>query len=371
MTWTSPDSLGEPDEVGFGSSRPPSGRWPGRRWPRWPLILAGAAVIAVVAVLTLGRHPVRLLSAQSPVAITQTGHRLLGVRGGWELLGYGPNRAVRVQLARGRITQTLVPSIGSTGPVSFVTGPTQMIIRPLDVVPGYLVPDGKPARPLRGVLSHGGAVVPGPRPDEVWLQNSPNSLALVRLDGSRTGVSIHLPPGEWWLATPNGRGYVLLSGVGEIYDVWPGGGRYIGGILAAAGPTRWLTVNCYRPQPCAEVVTNTATGAHRELGGPAVASVSPGVIAPDGATAAIYRVTPGGQVTLHLLSLATGTDQQLAVRLNQSAVGPGTLAWSPDSRWLFVITEHGGLAAVNARTWQAEGLGVRLPWLSQIAVRPG
>jgi len=184
-------------------------------------------------------------------------------------------------------------------------------------------------------------------------------------------VSIHLPPGEWWLASPNGRGNVLLSGVGEIFDVWPGGFRYVGGILAAVGPTRWLTVNCYRPRPCVDVVTDPATGAHRDLGGPAVTPASPGVISPDGASAAIYRVTPGGHVALHLLDLATGTDRQVAVRLNQDAVGPGTLVWSPDSRWLFVITAHGGLAAVNARSLQAEGLGVRLPWLSQIATRPG
>jgi hypothetical protein len=381
MTWSSPQSPGEPDEVGFGSSRPPrrrwpgsrwpGGRWPGSRWARWPLVLAGAAVVAAAAVLTLGRHPVKLSSAQSQVTVTQAGHPLLGVRGGWELVGYGPNRAVRIQLARGRVTQTLVPPLASTGPVSFVAGPAQMVIRPLDVVPGYLVPDGKPARPLRGVLSHGGWVIPGPRPGEAWLQDSARSLALVRLDGSRTGVSIHLPPGEWWLASPNGRGNVLLSGVGEIFDVWPGGFRYVGGILAAVGPTRWLTVNCYRPRPCVDVVTDPATGAHRDLGGPAVTPASPGVISPDGASAAIYRVTPGGHVALHLLDLATGTDQQVAVRLNQNAAGPGTLAWSPDSRWLFVITAHGGLAAVNARSLQAEGLGVRLPWLSQIATRPG
>src|SRR5580692_10908908 len=130
MTWSSPESPGEPDEVGFGSARPPrirwpGGRWPGSRWARWPLILAGAAVIAVAAVLTLGRYPVKLSSAQSPVTVTQAGHRLLGVRGGWELVGYGPNRAVRVQLARGRVTQTLVPPLASTGPVSFVAGPAQ------------------------------------------------------------------------------------------------------------------------------------------------------------------------------------------------------------------------------------------------------
>ena len=109
MTWSSAESLGEPDEVGFGSPRPPR-----RRWPRWPLILAGAgaAVIAVAAVLTLGRHPVKLASAQSQVTVTDAGHRLLGVRAGWELLGYGPGRVVRVQPAQGRVTQTVVPAAG-------------------------------------------------------------------------------------------------------------------------------------------------------------------------------------------------------------------------------------------------------------------
>jgi hypothetical protein len=371
MTWSSAESQGEPDEVGFGSPRPPR-----RRWPRWPLILAGAgaAVIAVAAVLALGRHPVKLASAQSQVTVTDAGHRLLGVRAGWELLGYGPGRVVRVQPALGRITQTVVPALGSTGPFSFVVGPSQVIVRPWDVEPGYLVADGQPARPLPSVLGEGGETLPGPRPGEVWVQNSARSFALARLDGGKTGISIRLPAGGWWLASPNGRGALLLSGVGEIYDVWPGGSRHFGGMLAAVGPTRWLTVNCYRPHRCADVVTDPATGTQQELGGPAVASVSaasPGVIAPDGATAAIFRVTPSGRVTLHLLSLATGTDQQIAVPLSQRAGGAGTLAWSPDSRWLFVVTAHGRLAAVNARTLQTEGLGARLPWLSQIATRPG
>ncbi len=272
MTWSSPESPGEPDEVGFGSARPPRVRWPGSRWPRrsgwarWPLILAGAAVIAVAAVLTLGRHPVKLAAAQSQVTVTEAGHRLLGVRAGWELLGYGPNRAVRVQLARGRVTQTVVPALGSTGPVSFVAGPSQMIIRPWDVVPGYLVPDGKPARPLPGVLGQGGEVLPGPRPGEVWVQDPPRSLALVRLDGSRTGVSIRLPAGEWWLASPNGRGDVLLSGVGEIFDVWPGGSRRRRDARGGR-PDPLADRELRPPAPCADVVIDPATGAQRQLGG--------------------------------------------------------------------------------------------------------
>ena len=372
MTWSSPESLDGPDEVGFGSARPPRRRWP--RGPRWPLILAGATVIAIAAVLVLGRHPARSAPARAAVTATEAGHRLLGVRAGWELLGYGPRRAVRVQLARGRVIQTVLPGLASNGPVSFVAGPSQMIIRPWDFVPGYLVPDGRPARPLTGVLGRGGEVLPGPRPGEVWVQRSyrVTSLSLARLDGSMTGVSMRLPAGGWWLASPDGRGDVLLTGVGEIYEAWPGGSRHIGGMLAAVGPTRWLTVTCNRPHRCADVVIDPVTGAQRRLGGPPVASVSaasPGAIAPDGATAALFRVTAGGQVTLHLVSLATGADQRIAIPLGPDSVGPGKLAWSPDSRWLFVITAHGGLAAVNPGTQRVEGLGVPLPWLSQIAIR--
>jgi hypothetical protein len=55
--------------------------------------------------------------------------------------------------------------------------------------------------------------------------------------------------------------------------------------------------------------------------------------------------------------------------VNQESAGTQALAWSPDSRWLFVITARGYLAAINARTQRVEGLGVTLPPVSQIAVR--
>ena len=372
MTWSDPGPLGQPDEVGFGSSRPPRRPWP--RPPRWPLILGGAAVIAVAVALALGRHPAKPAQAQGRAAVTvsQAGHRLLGVRAGWDLLGFGPISAVRVQFARGRVAQTILPALQSEGPVSFVAGPSQMIIRPWDFVPGYVIPDGAPPQQLSGALGHGGAALPGPRPDEVWVQENSMTLALARMDGRRIGRFIRLPADGWWLASANGRGGVLLSGVGEVYDVWPGGSRHIGGMLAAVGPTRWLTVDCYRPHRCTDVVIDPARGVQRQLGGLPVMSVSassPGAIAPDGATAAVFRVTAGGQVSLHLLNLATGADQRVAVPLGQPSGGPGTLAWSPDSRWLFVLTAHGGLAAVNDRTRQVQSLGVRLPWLSQIAIR--
>ena len=77
----------------------------------------------------------------------------------------------------------------------------------------------------------------------------------------------------------------------------------------------------------------------------------------------------GDRVTLHLVNLVSGADQLIAVSLDEGSADDQTLAWSSDSRWLFVVAAQGKLAAVNARTRHVEGLGVELPPLSQIAVR--
>src|SRR5258705_4020737 len=82
MSWPSPETPGGgPDEVGFGSARPP-----GRRWPRWPLVLAGTAVIAVAVVLALGRHPARPAPARTAGTVTQARRRPLRRRAGCGLL---------------------------------------------------------------------------------------------------------------------------------------------------------------------------------------------------------------------------------------------------------------------------------------------
>ena len=54
----------------------------------------------------------------------------------------GPDGVVRIELARGRITRTAVPPVDSSGPISFLAGPGSAIVRPLDAVAGYAVPDG-------------------------------------------------------------------------------------------------------------------------------------------------------------------------------------------------------------------------------------
>ncbi len=161
----------------------------------------------------------------------------------------------------------------------------------------------------------------------------------------------------------------------------PEGFRRFTGTPAAVGPPWWLIVVCRGagPRPagqdgsgqsrCVDVVINLQTGARRTLPGPPpdTAGIS-GVVVPDGLAAAVFRGT-GSRVTLHLLNLASGAGRRLGVRLARGTPGPQTLAWSPDSRWLFVVAADGRLDAVNARTGQVQGLGLTLPPVGQIAVR--
>ena len=366
---TRPGDLDEADEVRFGSRRQPASWRSG-----WLLIACGAALAAVAAGVVLGRGN-RLPRARPASPAGEVSPRQLSLRGNWELFGYGSGWVVRIQFASGRITRTAVPPVLSGGPVTFVVGPHQAIIRPLDFVPGYLVPDGHPARRLPGALGSGGTVIPGPQPGTAWVQAGfqVTSMPLVRMDGAETGVSLRLPPGGPWLAIPDGRGYALVGGAGYggLYDVRPGGFRRIAGMLAAVGPTRLLIVDCRAGHRCSDVVVDQAGGAPRTLPGPSAEpepGAAPGVIAPDGSAAAVIRVS-GDRVTLHLLSLVSGADQQISVSLDQESAADQTLAWSPDSRWLFIVAAHGELAAVNARTRHVEGLGVELPPIGQIAIR--
>jgi len=374
-------ALDEGDQVSFGPRRP-VGRWrPGRLLIACGAVLAAVAAAAVTLIIGHGNNPPRARPASTGAVSTgEAGPRLLGVRASWELFGYGDGRVVRIQFASGLITQTAVP-VQNIGTASLVVGPHEAIISHLDMVPGYLVPDGRPARPLSGPLGNGGIAIPGPQPGTAWVQATfqATSIPLVRMDGTETGVSVRLPPGRGYSqATPDGRGGVLVGDytetAGTLYDVRPGGIQPIAGTVAAVtavGPTRWLVVDCQTGRRCSYVVVDPATGAQHTLPGPSAEFVSGetrGVIAPDGSAAAIAAAS-GDRVTLHLLNLVSGSDQQIPVSLDPESAADQTLAWSPDSRWLFVVTAQGKLAAVDARTGHVEGLGVSLPPLSLIAVR--
>ena len=375
-------ALDDNDEVGFGPRRPDGRRPSGRLLIACGAVLAAVAAVAATLVTGHGSNPPRAQPAStgaastSAVSTVEAGPHLLGVRGSWELFGYGPGGLVRIQFALGRITQTAVP-VRSGEPVSLVVGPHEAIISHLDYLPAYLVPDGRPARPLSGVLGQGGIVLPGPQPGTAWVEAGPSatSMPLVRMDGTETGVSAPLPPSLGTGAGSDGRGGVLVidySPTGSTWeDVRPGGFQPIAGNLVAVGPTRWLAADCPTGHRCSYAIVDPATGARNPLPGPS-AEFQPepglGVIAPDGSAAAIVAAS-GDRVTLQLLNLVSGSDQQIPVSLDAESLTYQMLAWSPDSRWLFVVTAQGKLAVVDARTGHVESLGVSLPSLSLIAVR--
>jgi hypothetical protein len=318
-------------------------------------------------------------STALPAVTTDLHRRLLGVTSSWELFARGDDLVVRIQPALGRVTQTHLPSLASDGPVGFLALRDRVLIRPLDVVPGYQVRDGGAAVELTGPLRAGGAVFPGPDLDHVWLAvGTPGSaeLVLLRADDPRAERFLPLPPDASPFAmTSDGAGSVLLDGVGGVYLVRSDGLRRITtGTLLAAGPTGWLTLECDPRYRCSIILRDrsgparTVTGdtfGTGSLGGYALG----GVISPDGTAAAIFEPTQGPAPVLDLLQLRTVGRRRVEVDVGD---GPdqGTLAWSPDSRWLFVLDAAGRLHVVDPVTGTGSELLPGLPRLVQLSVRP-
>jgi hypothetical protein len=347
------------------------------------LLLACLVAGAIFAVIRQSGPPHKPPASQPapsrPPAVTvvNVGHPLLGITSDWQLFGLSADSIVEVQLKAGRITRTILPPQEGSGPVSFIVGPRQAIIRPLDNVPGYVVPDGRPARPLTGLLARGDLLLPGPSPAEEWaVSGSGNTLPLLGPSGQATSVRLTLP--RHWpaqSAMADGRGDVLLfDDHGQQFDAGPGSLRPVGALLVAIGPKRWLGLACQHGR-CRNVVIDVATGARRTLAGPPVSIVTwpwpwqPGVVSPDGTTAAVIEAGGRGHVFLNLVDLASGVATTIDLPMTQTSSSQ-MLAWSPDSRWLIVVDAGGQLLAVNRLSHRVESLGVPLPEVTQIAVRP-
>jgi hypothetical protein len=252
-------------------------------------------------------------------------------------------------------------------------------------VPGYVVPDGKPARLLSGALAHAGILLPGPTSTQQWLAG--DYLSLVgpggKAEPAHFGPAVPAEPQQ--NVVPDGRGdLVLVTTSGSVYDAGPGVLRPVNAMLLAVGSRNWLGVIC-TDGSCRNAVISVATGASRALPGTAVPTSSwqletlpggpwqwqplPGLTAPDGSTAAL--IVPGqgaDQASLELVSLSSGAAVRVPVQVGNGSSSE-SMAWSPDSRWLFVITASGQLAAVKPGTGQVYELGLGLSGLSQIVIR--
>jgi hypothetical protein len=369
----------QPDVLEFGGP-PHRRRLPS--WARW-LILAVVAVLALAAVRLAGHHAAPPAATATPTPATasaialpagsaptviRNGAPLLDVRAGWELFARGPDGVARIELSAGRVTWTRVPPLNSTGPTAFLVGRDWAMMRPLDDVAGYLVQDGRPAAPLPGELGRGGEALPGPDPATVWL-NVDQTLRLIDVTGQPRGRTIRIPQNLYQPA-PDGTGYALLIGTGGVYLATPGGlTRVTTGQLLAAGPTRWLVRECNATDPCQTVAVDRATGTRQPVAMvPGRLYGSLGLISPDGALAAVLEEDrPGARPAVHLIDLRTGADRLPNLPLRPT--GDAAMAWSPDSRWLFVANEDGRIWPLQAATAKVLELGAPLPPITQIAIR--
>jgi hypothetical protein len=165
----------------------------------------------------------------------------------------------------------------------------------------------------------------------------------------------------------------VASDSGNLYDAGPHWIRPVTVLLSAVGPALWLGMTCAFGK-CQNVVFNPVTGSQRTLPGPPLHLLTwpwpafPGSVAPDGLTAAIVVEKGNGQVALEQISLVSGAVRPIAVPVNENASSQ-TMAWSPDSQWLFVLAASGRLLVVNSRTGKVLSLRIPLPRLSQLTIR--
>ncbi|MDT4935473.1 MAG: hypothetical protein QOK11_3365, partial [Pseudonocardiales bacterium] len=309
------------------------------------------------------------------VVVRNLGHPLLGVTAGWELFARGKDSVLRIEPARGRITSTALPiDLENGGGVSFVVGPDWAIVRPLDAVAGYLVPDGRPARELSGALGQASQIYPGPDPGQVWLARTnvaPDPITLVAVTGSHRVLSTLAAPQSGYLVGSDGTRHLLMSSIGGVYDLLPDGAhRVTTGSVLAVGATRWLVAECDERFRCHRVVVDRSTGARRIIPGPVADTYGPsGVISPDGTTAAVLAAAGYGPPAVDLVDLATGVERVVGVTVDPGATDQ-PLVWSPDSRWLLGAGGSGELFAADVRSGGVRSLGVTLPTISQLAIRP-
>jgi hypothetical protein len=318
-------------------------------------VAVGIATAVAVSVVEHGRaaQP-QMLPPPGNGVLPETirlAHPVLAVPATWELIARGPE-LLRINLRRGVVTRTDVPTLRSGGPSFLIVQPHQVTIRPLDGVPGYVVADGQPARVLTGPLGQGGPAFPGPD-DQVWVfvDGTPQRMVLIGANGEPTGRSVDstddFPVGgdETGLLVMNNRSGTYLAGAGRPELITTGN-------LLAIGPTRWLTAE-RTPRGCTLVVTDraaTATATHT-LGATTCSRdvPFPGVISPSGRTAAIVVETGPGVDAIHVVDLRSGADHQLAGRPIFGDGSNGHLVWSPDSRTLFFLTLEGQIVYTDAR----------------------
>jgi hypothetical protein len=360
---------------------------------RWGgvLVLGLLALLATAVVVLTGRIPPRPAPAPTPttapavtadvasgepVVLRRTGPLLPDLPAG-TLYARSTDTVFRIDLATGQVTATPAP-VRTRFRVSFVPGPTGVLIRPVDDSPGLLVPDDGAARPLRGLLGSAAQVLPATG-GRLWvtevLDGRGSALALTSFDGTPTGTSI--PETGYFL--PDGTGGVLLvdsAGIWErVGDSW----RQLAiGMALATGPRHHLLASCSGDVFC-ETVTLVRHDRQRRRQQPVLVGSdlqlpSGGTLSADGRyLASLTTDDPDANGNGRALVLELDT-ARVVKRMVVPTATPGVTAvavWSPDGRRL-VGLDDGQLFVLDPVTGTTTRPDLALPagtQLVQVALR--
>jgi hypothetical protein len=131
-----------------------------------------------------------------------------------------------------------------------------------------------------------------------------------------------------------------------------------------------LTTKCDANHHCHGVVIDRRSGDHHNVD-LALSNVFPWLAAtsPDGQYLAVVYAAAQHPLALHVLDLQRGHDRLTTVGVDQT-LQEGSLAWSPDSDYLFVAGVKGRLWVIKPATGAVSEFPVRLPPVRLLAARP-
>lgn len=329
-----------------------------------------------------GTGPTETTGTAAPTPqVTRLSHPILGIVAGWELFAVTDDGLVRMEPAAGRLTLTRYPEpLGDQGSLQLIVGQDAALAMVQGgELSGVLVPDGEPARPLPKELTVEPIPIPGPKPGQWWVTGRPGSVTvggwtarLMTADGRVAGNTLSVPSGPQngsWL--PDGRGGLLYLVPDGIYRIGPdGASRISAGTLLGGAGGYLLMADCDERLQCGRTVIDLDTGDRQPVPG---TGIPDGYwitdMSGDGALAvAVPQSMSTSQTPILLAELRTGKTR--AVRTSIDTTGWPSVALSPDHAWLFVIGEDRKLRAFDTATGAEHPLGLDLPPVRAIAIRP-
>jgi hypothetical protein len=291
----------------------------------------------------------------------------------WILYGRADVEVIRLDLGSGATTRTPVPRLDSAGPVTFLATGTRVVARPVQPVPGYQVPDGKAAAPLPVTLGQGALILPGPRPDQLWITSTSrystrDEMLLASLSTGRTRIQASLPVVRYGPVQPDGTGSYYFNSTGGSYLRVPGGYRRIStGTVLAAARTGWLTAECDGRLRCRNLLVDRRSGNRREVDlVPTFGVVTLVSLSPNSRYAVVAYRLGTQSPAFHLIDLTRGVDREVTTPFGLELT-EGSLAWSPAGNYLAAIDKQGRLVVIASATARIVPLNVDLPPLVQLA----